>query len=190
MIHRIGPQTSVEIPQAAQEAGRGPTPARSREAARAESAKTPESPAGLAKATDRAARGEVDQQKLVEAAQEFEALLLAQILKTARESGSGGWLGAGAGQGMTSTMELAETQLAQAMAEQGALGIGKLLARGFTPHPSLETKSAVEGATEAASVTAERGGPQIKAALPEPPAATPASKNPDPTVAPKPHAVR
>lgn len=85
--------------------------------------------AGLRKAGDAARRAGDDPGKLAQAAQEFESLLLAQILRMVREAGSGGWLGSGESQEMSSTMELAETQLARAMAQSGALGISKMFAR-------------------------------------------------------------
>lgn len=212
MINPIGPHTSVEIPQAANAAGRATgAPARSRDAALAGSETAPGKSAGVMKTADAAVRGEKNQQKLVEAAQEFEAVLLSQILKTARES-SGGWLGAGEGQGMTSTMELAETQLAQAMAEQGALGIGKYLAREFTPHASPGTKpslgigptgtnplpginTAVDGLAERAAAIAERIASgvkegSVKDGSGEQPVAAATSANPHQLAAPKPHASR
>jgi Rod binding domain-containing protein len=77
---------------------------------------------------DTGGRTKNDPLKLKQAAQEFESLLLAQILRSVREAGSGGWLGSGENQEMSSTMELAEAQLSRAMAQSGALGITKLLA--------------------------------------------------------------
>jgi Rod binding domain-containing protein len=90
-------------------------------------------PQALLEARDAGGGAEADTAKLPQAAQEFESLLLVQILRTARESGSGGWLGGGESQEMSSTLELAETQLARAMAQSGALGLTKLLAGELPP---------------------------------------------------------
>jgi Rod binding domain-containing protein len=66
--------------------------------------------------------------KLEQAAQEFEALLLAQVLKAARQPGEGGWLTSGSDQASNTALELAESQLARVLASRGILGIDKLMA--------------------------------------------------------------
>jgi Rod binding domain-containing protein len=69
--------------------------------------------------------------RLREAACQFESLLIAQMLKTMRESGSG-WLGTSDEDdqaGATAT-EVAEEQFAQAMARQGGLGLARLVVSG------------------------------------------------------------
>ena len=191
MVNRIGPQTSVELPQAADaNSGAAGKPARARDAVASESARAPENTPGVLKVEHAAGRIERNPQKLAEAAQEFESLLLAQILKTARESGSGGWLGAGEGHGMSSTMELAETQLARAMAEQGALGIGKLLASTVGPHAVRETGGAVQDAAENAGAIAERSVFEIRPGSAGERVAAATSEIPGRLVAPKPHATR
>jgi Rod binding domain-containing protein len=63
-----------------------------------------------------------------QAAAQFEALLIAQMLRHIRESGTGGWLGEGDDQAAGHMMGLAEEQLAQAMASQGGLGLAALTA--------------------------------------------------------------
>jgi Rod binding domain-containing protein len=74
-------------------------------------------------------------EKIQKAATDFEALLIAQLLKSARESG-GGMTGDADEQDETnSTMiELGEQQLAQALAANGGLGIGKMVIAGLTNH--------------------------------------------------------
>jgi len=69
------------------------------------------------------------------AAMEFEALLIAQMLKSARESG-GGMTGDADEQDETnSTMvELGEQQLAQALSSSGGLGLAKMVIAGLTNH--------------------------------------------------------
>lgn len=74
-------------------------------------------------------------EKIQKAAMEFEALLIAQILKSARESG-GGMTGDADEQDETnSTMvELGEQQLAQALSSNGGLGLAKMVIAGLTNH--------------------------------------------------------
>lgn len=68
--------------------------------------------------------------KIKDAAQQFEALMIGQLLKTAREaSGGGGWLGTGEDETGQIPMELAEQQLAMTMAKQGGFGLTKTITR-------------------------------------------------------------
>jgi peptidoglycan hydrolase FlgJ len=75
-------------------------------------------------------------QKVKDAAQQFEALLINQLLKTAKESGSSGWLGAGDDDetGQTS-VDMAEQQLATVIAKNGGLGLTKFIAQGLEKKP-------------------------------------------------------
>ncbi|MGD0499714.1 MAG: rod-binding protein [Bryobacteraceae bacterium] len=66
-----------------------------------------------------------------DAAQQFEALLLTQILRSARES-DGGWLGLGADSASDCASDLADEQLALAMSQRGGLGLADLIAAGLT----------------------------------------------------------
>ena len=67
--------------------------------------------------------------KIQDAAQQFEALLISQILRSARESG-GGWLG---GQDSSSdcATEFAEQQLATILARGGGLGLAAMIGKGL-----------------------------------------------------------
>jgi Rod binding domain-containing protein len=60
------------------------------------------------------------------AGQDFEAVMIAQMLKAARRTGSGGWMGSES-KAANPVIDMAEEQLARAMATQGAFGIAKLL---------------------------------------------------------------
>jgi Rod binding domain-containing protein len=64
-----------------------------------------------------------------DAAQQFEALLVAQILRSVRESG-GGWLGGGDSAGDCAT-EFAEQHLATVLSQAGGLGLAELIAAGL-----------------------------------------------------------
>ena len=74
-------------------------------------------------------------EKIGKAAKDFEALLIAQMLKSARESG-GGITGDADEQDETNStlMELGEQQLAQAMSNSGGLGLAKMVVAGLTNH--------------------------------------------------------
>jgi len=69
-------------------------------------------------------------EKVKDAAQQFEALLIAQLLKSVRESGSG-WLGAGSDSAGSAATEYAEQSLAAVLAHQGGLGMATLIAKGL-----------------------------------------------------------
>jgi Rod binding domain-containing protein len=64
------------------------------------------------------------------AAEQFEGLLIAQMLRTVRESSSG-WLG-GEDQAGECATGLAEEQLAQSLAKAGGLGLSALIAKGLS----------------------------------------------------------
>ena len=68
---------------------------------------------------------------LKKVAAEFESLLLTQILKSMRESSSGGWLGEGEEKGDSVMVEFAEQEFARAMASQGGLGLSDLVRLGL-----------------------------------------------------------
>lgn len=74
-------------------------------------------------------------EKIAKAAMDFEALLIAQMLKSARESG-GGMTGDADEQDETNStmLELGEQQLAQALSSSGGLGIAKMVVAGLTNH--------------------------------------------------------
>ncbi len=69
------------------------------------------------------------ERRLEQAATDFEALLVAQLLKAAR--GEGGWMGTGEDQAAASMLELAEEHLAAVIAAGGGLGLKGLLIEGL-----------------------------------------------------------
>lgn len=67
------------------------------------------------------------------AAEQFEALLIGQLLRAARESpGSGGWFGAGEDRSGESMAEFAEQQVALLLSRSGGLGLARLIEQGLT----------------------------------------------------------
>lgn len=85
------------------------------------SAMMPESPAITAPSANAA--------KLRESAEAFEALLIGQMLKSAREAG-GGWFGGGEDQAASTATGMAEEHLAQTLASQGGLGLASMVMKG------------------------------------------------------------
>jgi Rod binding domain-containing protein len=67
--------------------------------------------------------------KLADAARQFEALMIGEMLKSARAADSEGWLGSGSDSSEESAMGVAETQFAQAIAGGGGLGLAKSIER-------------------------------------------------------------
>jgi Rod binding domain-containing protein len=68
-------------------------------------------------------------QHVRDAAQQFEALLMGQILRSARQSGEG-WLG-GEDSSAECATDYAEQQLAAVLAQQGGLGLAHMIAKGL-----------------------------------------------------------
>lgn len=85
----------------------------------------------LESAADKTGSGKTDTpEKILGAAKQFEALMVGQILKTAREASGGGWLGNEDDQDDQTgslVMEMAEQGLSQAIAARGGLGIAKMV---------------------------------------------------------------
>lgn len=75
------------------------------------------------------AAGENQPARLREAVVEFEALLLAQMLKTMREDR--GWMGTGEDHAGASMLEIAEEHLARVLASHGGLGLARLIEEGL-----------------------------------------------------------
>jgi Rod binding domain-containing protein len=92
-----------------------------------------------------------DPKKTREAAAQFEALLVGQILKSAHEEG-GGWLGAGDDdQTASSAMQMADEYFARAMTAHGGLGLAKMITAGVTK----EAEQASSRSNPASSKTPE-----------------------------------
>jgi Rod binding domain-containing protein len=71
-----------------------------------------------------------DPARVRDAAQQFESLLIGQMLRSVRESGSG-WLGSGEDAAGDCATDFAEQQFAGVLAKSGGLGIADLIARGL-----------------------------------------------------------
>jgi Rod binding domain-containing protein len=81
--------------------------------------------------------------KLAGAAQQFEALMIGEMMKSAREGNDGGWLSSDADSGEESAMGMAETQFAQALASRGGFGLAKTIEQSMTRPTAAQNENAV-----------------------------------------------
>jgi Rod binding domain-containing protein len=72
-------------------------------------------------------------QKIHDAASQFEALLIGEVLKSAQSSDDEGWLGTGDDKSGASAMEFATDYFARAMASQGGLGLSRMIEAALSP---------------------------------------------------------
>ena len=92
----------------------------------------PITPAGGSALPAATAQPKDDPEKVLNAARQFEALLLGQMMKSMRDT-EGGWMGTDEDDAASSAMEYGQEMFAQSMATNGGLGLAKLLAQGLTP---------------------------------------------------------
>jgi Rod binding domain-containing protein len=69
--------------------------------------------------------------KIEDAAQQFESLLIAQMLRSARESGSGGLDGDENDSESATMLDVADQQFATLLSHQGGLGLTNLVVQGL-----------------------------------------------------------
>jgi flagellar protein FlgJ len=85
-----------------------------------------------------------DPAKVKEAAKQFEALLIGQMLKSMTDS-EGGWMGTDGDDSAATAMQYAQETFAQSLAANGGLGLATLVAHGLektsasSAHPSDAT---------------------------------------------------
>jgi Rod binding domain-containing protein len=70
-----------------------------------------------------------DPAKIRDAAQQFEGLLIAQVLQSAHDDG--GWLGSGEDSAGSCASGFAEQQLAVTMAKNGGFGLAAMISKGL-----------------------------------------------------------
>jgi len=71
-----------------------------------------------------------DPAKVKDAARQFEALLISQMMKSMRDS-EGGWMGTDSDDAASSAMEYAQEMFAQGMSKGGGLGLAKIVVGGL-----------------------------------------------------------
>jgi Rod binding domain-containing protein len=75
--------------------------------------------------------------KLAEAARQFEALMIGELLKSA-DGDKASWLGDDADNASETALGMAQTQLAQAIASRGGFGLANTIERAMTrPAPAV-----------------------------------------------------
>jgi Rod binding domain-containing protein len=85
--------------------------------------------------------GTVRPRNVEEAATQFEALLISQMLKSSHEEGES-WLGTGDDQTASTMTGLAEEHLSQTLATHGGLGLSKVIVQQL--HATAPTPPSVE----------------------------------------------
>jgi Rod binding domain-containing protein len=80
--------------------------------------------------TSLASKSKDSPDKILNAAKQFESLLVAQLMKSMQDS-EGGWLGTGDDQSASAAMEYGQEAFAQAMSANGGLGLAKMVAAGL-----------------------------------------------------------
>jgi flagellar protein FlgJ len=70
---------------------------------------------------------------LAESAQQFESLLIEQMLRSMRETEGEGWMGGGSDQAGSTLMEYAEQEMSRVIAAGGGFGLAKMVRESLTP---------------------------------------------------------
>jgi flagellar protein FlgJ len=94
--------------------------------------------------------------KQLAAAQDFESILIGQMLHSVREQGEG-WLGTGDDDASASAFGFGEDQLAKALTKGGGLGLAKVIATGLAAKSAAAEKSAVVEKSAVAEKSAAGG---------------------------------
>jgi flagellar protein FlgJ len=97
-------------------------------------------------------------EKQLGAAQDFEALLIGQMLHSMREEGSG-WLGTGDDDAGAVAFGFGEDQLAKALTKGGGLGLSKVIAAGLAAKSAAAEKNQALTATREVSSLHSFAGP-------------------------------
>jgi peptidoglycan hydrolase FlgJ len=69
---------------------------------------------------------------IAKAATQFEALLIGEVLKSAREADGSGWMGTDEDEAGSTLMEVSEQQISQALASGRGLGLAKMISAGLS----------------------------------------------------------
>jgi flagellar protein FlgJ len=79
---------------------------------------------------------------LAEAAAQFEALLLGQLLRAMHDPASAGWMGTGDDQAGATMLEVAQEHLARVLAAQGGFGLARMVVQGLERTEAVATAAA------------------------------------------------
>lgn len=79
-----------------------------------------------------AASGRDTPEAITKAATQFEALLIGEVMKSAREADGSGWMGTDEDEAGSTLMDVSEQQISQALASSGGLGLAKMISTGLS----------------------------------------------------------
>jgi Rod binding domain-containing protein len=88
-------------------------------------------------------KGTGSSSKIHDAAQQFETLMVGEMLKSVREGSSEGWLGSGDEAGSDSAMDMAQAQFARAFTMGGGLGLSASIERSLSHEAAGQNVAAV-----------------------------------------------
>ena len=69
---------------------------------------------------------------IAKAASQFEAVLIGEVLKSAREADGSGWGGTDEEEAGSTLMEVSEQQISQALSSAGGFGLAKMISAGLS----------------------------------------------------------
>jgi Rod binding domain-containing protein len=95
-------------------------------------------------------------EKIRGAASQFEALLIGEVLKTARSEDDGGWMGSGDDPSAASAMDVATDYFARALASQGGLGLSRMIADGLDQKAASSSNPSIPPEPPAGTPTSDR----------------------------------
>lgn len=102
-------------------------------------------------ASSQSSTGTGKDSRIHKAAQQFEALMINEMMKTVSEGGEEGWLGSGDETGDDTAMSMAQSQFSQAMAANGGLGLAHMIEKNVGQEESDKNQKPATPTTPAAS---------------------------------------
>ena len=92
-------------------------------------------PTDLSAASGSTSHAPAKPSKIHDAAQQFESLMINEMLKSVKESSSSGWLGSDGDSASESATDMAQAQFATALAKSGGLGLTKMIETNLSSRP-------------------------------------------------------
>ena len=106
------------------------------------------SASALFSAPDAAIPGGNDPAKIHGAAQQFESLLIAQLLKSSRDADGSGWMGTDGDDAGQVGVEMGEQEFANMLASSGGLGLTRLIESGLKAESAKAESAKAENAPD------------------------------------------
>ena len=86
--------------------------------------------------------GRKSPEQIKEVAQQFESLLIGEMLKSMKSPTGGGWLGTGDDQAGAALSDFAEQHVAQVLSQSGGFGLANLIQKGLQTAQESEGRQA------------------------------------------------